>query len=79
MSTKVSCASQYSDSSQGAAASSSTSSAVPEALPAVLGERDVLLVAGLEDEAHGGAQTFLRIVSPNRPFGLTISITSTTT
>jgi hypothetical protein len=52
-----------------------TQEAIPEHVAAVLGEGDVLGVAGLEDEAH---QTFFRSFSPKRPFGFTISITSTT-
>jgi hypothetical protein len=75
-------------------------------MPAVPRESDVLVVAGLEDEAHGSGptpgrpkadlrplggqrvhevtsvgahvQTFLRSFSPNRPFGLIMSISSTT-
>jgi hypothetical protein len=49
---------------------------VPELLAAVLEQRDVLLVAGFEQEMH---QTFFVRFSPNRPLGLTTSITSTTT
>jgi hypothetical protein len=49
--------------------------AVPEHVPAVLGQADVLQVAGLEEEAH---QTFLRSFSPKMPFGRTTSISSTT-
>ena len=50
--------------------------AVPERLPAVLDEADVLEVGRLEEEAH---QTFLRSFSPNRPFGRTTSMIRTTT
>jgi len=51
--------------------------AVPESMTLMLGERDILLVAGLEDETHGN-QTFLRSFSPNKPFGLNHSISNTT-
>ena len=50
--------------------------AIPERLPAVLDEADVLEVGRLEEEAH---QTFLRSFSPNSPFGRTTSMIRTTT
>jgi hypothetical protein len=48
---------------------------IPERLAAVLEEADVLLIGRLEEKSH---QTFFRRFSPNRPFGFTASITSTT-
>ena len=51
--------------------------AVPEDLSAMLEQADVLVVIGLEDEAH--LQTFFRAVSPKMPDGMNSSTTSTTT
>ena len=48
--------------------------AVPEHMAAVFGQPDVLVVIGLEQESH----TFFRSCSPNRPLGLSTSMSSTT-
>ena len=51
--------------------------AIPEDLPAVLEQANVLVVVGLEDEPH--VQTFLWNVSPKMPDGMNRSTISTTT